>query len=138
MSTLLAARVTAALGYKCHWSVADYLQRSARHLASATDVAQARATGAAAVTLALQGERDFSPVIHRTNNKPYQWEIIPVSLSVVTGPERRVPMEFISPDGYGLSAEGRAYLAPLIVGEDYPPFKDGLPDYRCVDFMRGV
>ena len=136
VAPLLAARVTEELGYKCHWSVADYLQRSARHLASATDVAQARATGAAAVTLALQGERDFSPVIRRMQNEPYQWEIVPVSLSVVTGPERRVPMEFISPGGYGLSAEGKACLGPLIVGEDYPPFKDGLPDYRCVDLMK--
>ena len=126
----LAALVRERLGYKVHWGVADYLQRSARHLASATDVAQARATGAAAVRLALAGERDFSPVIRRLADAPYAWDIVPVGLDVVTGPERRVPPEFLTPDGYALSEAGRRYLAPLIVGEDYPPFRDGLPDYR--------
>jgi 6-phosphofructokinase 1 len=125
----LAALVRESLGLKCHWSVADYLQRSARHLASATDVAQARATGAAAVRLALAGERDFSPVIRRLADQPYQWDITPVSLAVVTGPERRVPAACLTADGVSLSAVGRAYLQPLIIGEDYPPFVDGLPDY---------
>ncbi len=132
----LAEMVTARLGYKCHWSVADYLQRSARHLASAVDVAQARATGAAAVTLALQGERDFSPVIRRLSAEPYCWELAPVSLDVVAGPELRVPAAFLTDDGYRLSAPGRAQLAPLIVGEDYPPFRDGLPDYAPVAFRE--
>ncbi|HEX5362196.1 MAG TPA: 6-phosphofructokinase [Fluviicoccus sp.] len=130
----LAARVSARLGYKCHWSVADYLQRSARHLVAATDVAQARASGAAAVSLALAGERDFSPVIRRLAEEPYRWEIIPVPLATVTAPERRVPREFLTADGCRLSTEGRRYLSPLIVGEDYPPFRDGLPDYRLPEF----
>lgn len=131
----LAARVTARLGYKCHWSVADYLQRSARHLVSATDVAQARATGRAAVTLALAGERHFSPIIRRLADEPYRWEVIAAPLAVVTAPERRVPADFLTPDGYQLSAAGRRYLTPLIVGEDYPPFRDGLPDYRIPAFL---
>ncbi|HEX5362201.1 MAG TPA: 6-phosphofructokinase [Fluviicoccus sp.] len=130
----LAARVNARLGYKCHWSVADYLQRSARHLVSATDVGQARATGAAAVSLALAGVRDFSPVIRRLADDPYRWDIVASPLAVVTAPERRVPREFLTPDGYHLSPAGRRYLAPLIVGEDYPPFRDGLPDYRLPEF----
>ncbi|RZU47835.1 pyrophosphate-dependent phosphofructokinase [Fluviicoccus keumensis] len=130
----LAARVTARLGYKCHWSVADYLQRSARHLVSATDVAQARATGQAAVMIALAGERHFSPVIRRLADDPYRWDIVAAPLAVVTAPERRVPADFLTADGYQLSAAGRRYLAPLIVGEDYPPFRDGLPDYRIPAF----
>lgn len=141
VAPLLAARVTERLGFKCHWSVADYLQRSARHLASATDVAQARATGAAAVTMALRGEREFSPVIRRLADAPYRWEMVPAGLEVVTGPERGVPADFLTADGYGLSEAGRRYLAPLIVGEDYPPFRDGLPDYRyprCLDEARPV
>lgn len=134
----LARRVTDALGYKCHWSVADYLQRSARHLASATDTAQARATGAAAVRLLLDGETDFSPVIRRRSDTPYDWELQAAALETVAGPERRVPADFLSADGYRLSASGRAYLAPLIVGEDYPPFRDGLPDYRAPVFITAV
>lgn len=132
----LAALVRQELGVKCHWSVADYLQRSARHLVSAVDIAQARATGAAAVTLLLAGAQEFSPVIRRLADQPYQWDIVPASLAVVTGPERRVPADCLTTDGFSLSAAGRTYLQPLIQGEDYPPFVDGLPDYATPDWRR--
>jgi 6-phosphofructokinase len=117
------------LGYKCHWAVADYLQRSARHLASETDVQQAYAVGRAAVEFAIAGKNAVMPAIRRLSDSPYRWDIIEAPLSEVANREKLLPPEFISADGFGITAAARRYLAPLIAGEAYPPFKDGLPDY---------
>ena len=133
IAPMLAELISSKLGHKCHWSVADYLQRSARHLASQVDFEQALATGESAVKLALQGCQNFSPVIQRLADEPYQWQIRPESLHAVAAPERRVPREFISEDGWQLSAAGRAYLLPLIQGEAVVVFKDGLPLYFRLD-----
>jgi 6-phosphofructokinase len=117
------------LGYKCHWAVADYLQRSARHIASETDVQQAYAVGRAAVEYAIAGRNAVMPAIRRLSDSPYCWDIIEVPLSAVAGQEKLLPPEFISTDGFGITEPARRYLAPLIAGEAYPPFKNGLPDY---------
>lgn len=117
------------LGYKCHWAVADYLQRSARHIASETDVQQAYAVGRAAVEFAISGKNAVMPAIRRLSDSPYRWDIIEVPLSEVANREKLLPPEFISADGFGITAAARRYLAPLIAGQAYPPFKDGLPDY---------
>ncbi len=117
------------LGYKCHWAVADYLQRSARHIASETDVRQAYAVGRAAVEFAIAGKNAVMTAIRRLSDSPYRWDIIDAPLSEVANQEKLLPPEFISADGFGITAAGRRYLAPLIAGESYPPFKDGLPDY---------
>ena len=121
--------VGAKLGYKCHWAVADYLQRSARHIASETDVQQAYAVGRAAVEFAIAGRNAVMPAIRRLSDSPYRWDIIEAPLSAVANQEKLLPPEFISADGFGITAPARRYLAPLIVGEAYPPFKNGLPDY---------
>ena len=118
-----------AHGYKCHWAVADYLQRSARHLASATDVEQAYAVGAAAVKFALAGKNAVMPVIIRNEGKKYSWTIGEVPLSRGANVERKMPRSFHSQDGYGITAKGRRYLEPLIAGEDPPPYKNGVPVY---------
>lgn len=125
----LAGMVKQDLGYKYHWAVADYLQRSARHLASATDVAQAYAVGEAGVKLALEGKNSVMPTILRTSETPYQWEIGEACLSDIANVEKFMPRDYITPDGFGISALGRQYLAPLIQGEDFPPYKDGMPQY---------
>lgn len=117
------------LGYKCHWAVADYLQRSARHIASETDVQQAYAVGRAAVEFAISGKNAVMPAIRRLSDSPYRWDIIEVPLSEVANREKLLPPEFIGADGFGITAAARRYLAPLIAGQAYPPFKDGLPDY---------
>jgi 6-phosphofructokinase 1 len=117
------------LGYKYHWAVADYLQRAARHIASKTDVEQAYALGEAAVKLALKGENAVMPTIERTSNQPYRWRIGHTQLSKVANKEKKLPKGYISRDGFGITPACRAYLAPLIKGEDYPPFKNGLPQY---------
>ena len=116
-------------GYKCHWSVADYLQRAARHIASATDVEQAYAVGAAAVQFALAGKNAVMPVIKRKNTKGYAWEIGEAPLSKVANVEKMMPKSFITRDGFGITGKAREYLSPLIQGEDYPPYRDGLPQY---------
>jgi 6-phosphofructokinase 1 len=126
---VIAQLVKERLGYKYHWAVADYLQRAARHIASRTDVEQAYAVGRSAVDYAVKGMNAVMPAIIRKSSKPYRWKIEPVPLAQVANVEKKVPRDFITADGFGITAACRRYLAPLIAGEDYPPFKDGLPDY---------
>ena len=118
-----------ALGYKFHWAVADYLQRAARHLASKSDVEHAYALGEAAVNMAMEGKNSVMPAIIRTSNNPYRWEIGSGDLSDIANVEKMMPMDYISEDGFGITDACREYLLPLIDGEDYPPYKNGLPDY---------
>jgi len=125
----LANLVKDKLGYKYHWAVADYLQRSARHIASKTDAQQAYAVGKAAVELALKGRNAVMPVIVRKSNKPYRWTIEAAELKDIANREKKMPRDFISEDGFHITAKCRQYLAPLIAGEDYPPYKNGLPAY---------
>ena len=126
----IAHRVTRTLGYKTHWAVPDYLQRSARHLASKTDHDHAWAVGEAAVKLALAGNNAVMPVITRTSDAPYRWKIEPAPLATIANREKTVPKNFIRADGYGITAKARAYLEPLIRGEAPPPYgTDGLPKY---------
>jgi 6-phosphofructokinase 1 len=126
---VVANMVKEALGYKYHWAVADYLQRAARHLASKTDVEQAYAVGKAAVEFALAGENAVMPTIVRKSSRPYAWEIGMAPLSQVANAEKFMPRDFISADGYGITDKCREYLYPLIQGEDYPPYDNGLPKY---------
>ena len=117
------------LGYKFHWGVLDYLQRSARHLASAVDVQQAYALGVAAVELALAGKNAVMPIIVRESDEPYQWRIGEANLASVANIEQGMPRDYIDASGFGITEKARRYLLPLIQGEDYPPYKDGVPDY---------
>jgi ATP-dependent phosphofructokinase / diphosphate-dependent phosphofructokinase len=121
--------VREAHGYKYHWAVADYLQRAARHIASRTDVEQAYAVGKAAVELALQGMNAVMPTIVRRSSKPYRWSIGHAPLERVANVEKKLPRGYITEDGFGITAPCRRYLEPLIAGEDYPPYRAGLPDY---------
>jgi len=132
----LAAMVKEALGYKYHWALADYLQRSARHIASRVDVEQAYAVGRAAVELALAGENAVMPVIVRKSSKPYRWKIGSVPIAAVANREKMLPKNFITADGFGITAACRRYLEPLIGGEDYPPFKAGIPAYAKLSAAR--
>ncbi len=116
-------------GYKCHWAVADYLQRAARHIASAVDVEQAYAVGKAAVEFALSGKNAVMPVIIRSKGKRYRWRIGAAPLGKVANVERMMPRSYISRDGFRITKRCRDYLAPLISGEDYPPYRNGLPQY---------
>ena len=130
VAPVLAALVKQKLGYKYHWALPDYLQRSARHLASKTDAEQAWAVGKAAVQYALAGRNAVMPVIVRTSDAPYRWKIEPAPLSKVANHEKKLPKNFIARDGYGITAAARRYLEPLIRGEDPPKYlRDGLPDY---------
>ena len=132
VAPLLAQLVRERLGYKFHWAVADYLQRAARHLASATDVEQAYAVGRHAVELALAGGDAAMATIVRLADEPYRWNLGSAPLARVANVERTMPRAFISRDGFGITEAARRYLAPLIAGEDYPPFKNGLPAYASL------
>ena len=127
---VVANMVKDALGHKFHWGVADYLQRAARHIASKSDVDQAYAVGKAAVEFALQGHNSVMPTVERTSNKPYKWKVGMAPLAKVANVEKMMPKSFITKDGFGITAKCREYLAPLMKGEDYPPYgADGLPKY---------
>jgi 6-phosphofructokinase len=126
---VVANIVKKALGYKFHWAVADYLQRSARHLASHSDVEQAYALGKAAVEMALDGKNSIMPSIVRLSNNPYKWEIGYGELKDIANVEKMMPENYISEDGFSITKSCREYLLPLIEGENYPPYNNGLPDY---------
>jgi 6-phosphofructokinase 1 len=132
---LVAQMTQEAFGYKFHWAVADYLQRSARHIASKVDVEQAYAVGKAAVELALKGKNAVMPTIVRKSSEPYRWGIGQAPLALVANREKKLPRNFITDDGFGITAACRRYLQPLIGGEDYPPYRQGLPAYVT---LKGV
>jgi 6-phosphofructokinase 1 len=132
---VVAQMTQEAFGYKFHWAVADYLQRSARHIASKVDVEQAYAVGRAAVQLALQGKNAVMPTIVRKSSEPYRWGIGQAPLAMIANREKKLPRNFITEDGFGITAACRRYLLPLIGGEDYPPYRHGLPSYVT---LKGV
>ena len=130
VAPVVANMVRESLGYKFHYAIADYLQRSARHIASDVDVKQAYAVGKAAVEYALQGKTAVMPVIKRVSDKPYKWKIESAALGRIANKEKMLPRRYISKDGFGITKSCRTYLAPLMQGEDYPTYgKDGLPKY---------
>ncbi|MHB9117184.1 MAG: 6-phosphofructokinase [Burkholderiales bacterium] len=129
VAPVVANIVREGLGLKYHWGVADYLQRAARHIASKTDVDQAYAMGKAAVEYALKGHNAVMPTIERLSDAPYKWKVGMAPLAKVANVEKMMPKNFITKDGFGITEKCRAYLAPLIKGEDYPPYKNGLPSY---------
>jgi len=122
VAPVVAGMITDALGYKNHWAVSDYLQRSARHVAAKTDVDQAYAMGKAAVKLALQGKSGVMPIVVRSSDNPYRWKVGEADLAKVANREKMMPRRYISTDGFGITAAARRYLEPLIRGEDYPPY----------------
>ncbi|HSN42181.1 MAG TPA: 6-phosphofructokinase [Burkholderiales bacterium] len=129
VAPVVAGLVRKRLGFRCHWAVADYLQRSARHVASKTDVQQAYAVGKAAVELALKDRNAVMPVIVRKSSRPYKWAIGVAELKDIANREKLLPRDFITGDGFHITAKCRRYLAPLVHGEDPPPYKNGLPVY---------
>lgn len=136
VASYLAGRVKDELGFKVHWTLPDYLQRSARHLASKTDLEQAKAVGKAAVQFALKGMNSVMPVIVRTSDAPYRWKIEAAPLSRIANHEKKMPASYIRKDGYGITAAARRYLEPLIRGEAPPPYgRDGLPKYVALKNM---
>ncbi|MGH8535213.1 MAG: 6-phosphofructokinase [Gammaproteobacteria bacterium] len=129
VAPVIAGLVKKNLAYKYHWAVADYLQRAARHIASKTDVEQAYALGRAAVEFALAGKNAVLPIIVRKSDDPYVWKVGEARLEEVANVEKKMPREYINADGWGITAACRRYLSPLIQGEDYPPYENGLPCY---------
>jgi 6-phosphofructokinase 1 len=129
VAPVIAALIGTKLRCRCHWAVPDYLQRAARHIASATDLQQAYAVGRAAVEFALEGKNAVMPAIRRLSDAPYRWDIVAAPLAEIANREKLLPADFITPDGFGITPAARRYLVPLIQGEAYPPFKNGLPDY---------
>ena len=136
VAPVVANIVRDKLGFKYHYAVADYLQRSARHIASAVDVRQAYAVGEAAVKFALAGKTAVLPVIRRISDDPYRWYIDEAPLSRIANKEKLVPRRYISTDGFSITAACRRYLAPLIRGEDYPPYINGLPKHAKLKKVR--
>jgi 6-phosphofructokinase 1 len=126
---VVAEMIRRAHGYKFHWALADYLQRSARHIASRVDVQHAYAVGKAAVELAVKGENAVMPIIERVSQRPYRWRVGAAKLEKIANQEKKLPRNYITEDGFGITPACRRYLEPLIQGEDYPPYENGLPKY---------
>jgi ATP-dependent phosphofructokinase / diphosphate-dependent phosphofructokinase len=131
----LAEMVRDDLGLKYHYAIADYLQRSARHIASQTDVDQAYALGRHAALLAHQGANAVMPTIVRTRDDPYSYTLGQVPLADVANIEKPMPDAYITDDGFGITDAARTYFAPLIEGEAFPPFHNGLPDYVRLQYQ---
>jgi|TARA_B110000902_G_scaffold162357_1_gene185742 6-phosphofructokinase len=131
----LASMVKNSLGYKYHYALADYLQRSARHIASKTDVDQAYAVGRGAVEKALEGKGGIMVTIERGTGKKYSWSLGEAPLSKIANVEKKMPRSFITKDGFGITEKAREYFQPLIMGEDYPPYKNGVPQYAKLKNM---
>ncbi len=129
----LANLVSEKLKHKYHWSVSDYLQRSARHISSETDIKQAISVGKAAANMALENKSGIMPVISRDSNNPYKWSIKESELQHIANKEKTVPADFISEDGFRITQKGVEYLRPLTIGESYPKYKDGIPVYEQID-----
>lgn len=129
VAPVVAHLVQEKLGHKYHWAVADYLQRSARHIASKTDLAQSYAVGKAAVEFAVKGYNGTMPIIVRKSNRPYRWVVGKAALADIANREKFMPPEFIREDGFHITDQCRDYLLPLIAGEAYPPYRGGLPKY---------
>ncbi len=129
IAPVIADIITRNLSYKCHYAVCDYLQRSARHLASQTDLVQAYSLGSAAIDLVLKGADGIMLTIERKSSEPYEWAIGTAPLSKVANAEKYLPRDYIDKEGFGISKKGREYFLPLIQGEAYPPYKNGMPDY---------
>ncbi len=129
VAALIARLIGERLGYKRHWAVADYLQRAARHLASRVDLDQAYRLGAAAVKLALEGRNGVMPTVVRASDRPYRWKVGVAELKDVANREKKLPRDYITPDGFHITPACRRYLAPLVQGEAHPRFRNGLPDY---------
>jgi 6-phosphofructokinase len=125
----LASMIKQSTGYKYHWALSDYLQRSARHLASKIDVDHAYAAGRRAVEMALEGKTSLMVTIEREKGEKYKWFLGEASLEKVANMEKKMPRNFITKDGFGITTKAKDYLKPLIIGEDFPPFKSGLPQY---------
>ena len=136
VAPVVANMIRENLGFKYHYAVADYLQRSARHIASAVDVKQAYAVGEAAVRFALSGKTAVMPIIKRISDDPYRWRIDEAPLSRIANKEKMVPRRYISGDGFAITAACRRYLSPLIRGEDYPPYINGLPKHARLKKLR--
>ena len=128
-ATVISGMIQSKLGLKNHWAVADYLQRAARHIASKTDVDMAYAMGKAAVEFALKGHNSVMPTVDRLSNKPFKWKVGMADLGKVANVEKMMPANFITKDGFGITQACRDYMEPLIKGEDYPPYKNGMPSY---------
>jgi 6-phosphofructokinase 1 len=129
VAPVVASIVKEGLGFKYHWGVADYLQRAARHIASRSDVDMAYAMGKAAVEFALKGHNSVMPTVDRLSSRPFKWKVGMASLSKVANVEKMMPKDFITRDGFGITDKCRTYMEPLILGEAYPPYKNGLPQY---------
>ena len=123
----LSSIINKKLKLKNHWAVSDYLQRSARHIASKTDLLHAEAVGIHAVKYAIKGMNGVMPVIVRGKGEKYSWKIEPAPLSKIANVEKKLPKSFISKNGFDVTSKAIKYLQPLILGEAFPNFKDGIP-----------
>lgn len=123
----LADIVERRTGIKARVIEPSLLQRAATHIASLTDIEEAFAAGSAGVKAAMEGLSGVMITLNRVSDAPYKCETAAYDIHAIANLEKMVPEHFINENGCQITDEFLAYLRPLIQGELYPIFKDGLP-----------
>ena len=108
------------------------LQRCASHLASRTDVNEAYAVGGAAAAAAFAGETGKMIALKRVSEYPYQCIAEAVDVQQVANLEKKVPLDWITPDGMQVTAAFEEYARPLILDEVTPVYVNGTPRHICL------
>lgn len=123
----LADIVEKQTGIKARVIEPSLLQRAATHIASLTDIEEAFQAGFAGVKAASEGLTGVMITLNRVSDAPYVCETGTYDIHAIANLEKMVPEHFISEDGCQVTEEFLAYIRPLIQGELYPIFKNGLP-----------
>ncbi len=123
----LELAVKEKLGCKVRSIELNLPQRCAAHLVSAQDIEESLSVGEGAVRAAVSGVSRRMMTINRVAGDAYAYEIGHEDIFKIANQTRAVPAEFINERGNQVTDECLRYLLPLIKGERYPTYVDGLP-----------
>lgn len=107
-------------------------QRCAAHLASKTDISESVGVGKAAVVTAIEGKTGVMMTINRVEDDKYSVYYGSADISGIANGVKCVPTEYINAEGNGVTDECIKYLAPLILGEVYPEYENGIPKHIVI------
>ena len=115
------------IGCKVRSIELNVMQRCSSHIASLTDITEAKEIGAAAVRAAMAGESGVMMIFHRISNNPYRVEIVTASVDGVANKEKLFPAEWINAEGNNVTVDALNYFLPLIQGEPEIEYRNGIP-----------
>ncbi len=129
---VLEGLVKEKIGCKVRSVELSLSQRSAAHILSKTDIEESILIGKSAVMEATAGKSGVMMIYERNNGEKYSVSISSYDISKIANGIRKVPKEFINTDGNGVNDECINYLVPLIVGEVYPVYENGMPKHIII------